>query len=261
LGKGVWDGFSIGENGSLADMMLDNPDSIEKHYGDSVVSKTESGWYELEMFLPKLKEGKRTLLTAAQILDDNGMLRGAIQTIQEIKMPQVEKVIAEGGGSGSLNEAFVSPVFKIDAQGKITFWNYACEENFGYTSSEMVGKSALELLAKRYRPLFNETIAKALEDGASGSKTLKYVHRKGKPLYVLARAYAVEADDGKHRECVVVNTDITNLRLRLKRLEVDAAERKEKLKTLSEEYNLLKKNLATFIRKKNKSNDGNEDAS
>ncbi|MBW1887773.1 MAG: hypothetical protein JRI52_05410, partial [Deltaproteobacteria bacterium] len=60
----------------------------------------------------------------------------------------------------------------------------------------------------------------------------------------------LQAADGRGKECVVVNTDITALRLKLRKLQLYAAESKERFKNLSEEYDLLKKNIATFIRKK-----------
>jgi hypothetical protein len=47
-----------------------------------------------------------------------------------------------------------------------------------------------------------------------------------------------------------VHTDITDLKLRLKRLERFAVDSKEKYKKLADEYQLLKRNIATFIRKK-----------
>ena len=250
IGKTVWDGFRIDERGSLADRVIESPESIDKDYGDAIVAKTKSGWYELELFLPKLKEGKRAILTAAQILDDRGVLRGAIQTVREVKVPCVEKAIVQRDPRGSLNEAFVSPVYKVDAEGTVTFWSQACEESFGFTSGEMVGKPVFDLLSSRYRPLLRETIAKALRGEVPVPMAWKYLHREGKPVYVLAKAYASQADDKQGEECLIVNTDITKLRLKLNKLEIDAADSKKKLKSLREEYALLKKNIATFIRRK-----------
>jgi PAS domain S-box-containing protein len=258
VGKAVWEGFRIDEKGSLADRVIEAPESIGKDYGDSVVSKTESGWYELELFLPRLKEGKRAVIKAAQILDDRGILKGAIQTVQEVTKPALEKAIVESDSRGPLNEAFISPVYKVDAEGTITFWSHACEESFGYTASEMVGKPVFELLSSRHRPLLRETIEKALKGEALVPRMWKYVHREGRILYALAKAYGTEADDGKGGECLIVNTDVTTLRMRQKKLEMDAAESKEKLKNLTEEYDLLRRNIATFIRGKENKKDAGE---
>ena len=81
-------------------------------------------------------------------------------------------------------------------------------------------------------------------------KDWKYVNSRGEPVYVLARAYLSRSSDGKAKECVLIHTDITALKLRLKRLGLYAAETKERLKSLNEEHDLLRKNIATFIRQK-----------
>ena len=86
---------------------------------------------------------------------------------------------------------------------------------------------------------------------SDGNKEWTYFNSEGKPIYVMARAFPIEAEDEKGKECVIVNTDITDLKLKLKRIELYALETKEKLKKLSDEHNLLKRNIATFIRKKN----------
>lgn len=242
----MWDGFSIDDQGSIADIIIEDPALIEKRYGDFIVSRTESGWFELEMSLPKLKGGVRAYITAAPILDNEGRTRGAIQTIQEIKEHKPE----DGFFLGQAAESSSDPIFKIDSQGKINFWNKACEENFGYTASQMLGNTPLTLVAKRYRSLFRETIGMAFKGESFSNKEWRYQSGKGKSVYVLARVYPLQAADGRGKECVVVNTDITDLRLKLRKLQLYAAESKERLKNLSEEHDLLKKNIATFIRKK-----------
>ena len=132
----------------------------------------------------------------------------------------------------------------------INFWNKACEDSFGYTASQMIGKSPLSLVAKRYRPIFKDTLIKILKGDSYTNKEWRYQSSKGKPIYVMAMVLQAQNADGEGIECIIVNTDITDLRLKLKKLSHYAAESNEKLKTLSGEYNLLKKNIATFIRKK-----------
>jgi DNA replication protein DnaC len=69
---------------------------------------------------------------------------------------------------------------------------------------------------------------------------------------VLAKAYPTEASEQRGKECIIVNTNITELKLQMKELEEDAQESKEQLESLAEEYDLLKKNIATYIRGKEK---------
>ena len=135
LGKGVWDGFKIGQKGSLADLVLDEPGAVEEHVQEAILSHSESGWVEMDMVLPGLKEGRRVRMSAGALTDETGAVRGAIQTVTELPLR------ASGG----------------------------------------------------------------------------------------------------------ILKDMTS---RLKKSEAEAAETKEKLKSVTEEYNLLKKNIAAFIRKK-----------
>jgi PAS domain S-box-containing protein len=235
------------ERGSLADMVIEAPEIIQKSYRDSIISKTDLGWYELDIVLPNLKGGQRSIVTAAPILDDQGTVRGAIQSLQEVKSFQRE---LEEIGWDQLNEAFVSPVFRVDPQGMITFWNRACEETFGRSSSDVRGKSAFELVSQKYRLRFREALEKALQGDSIKESAWRYEKGDGKPVYVVARVYPLGGRDRNAKECLVVNTDITELTLRMKKAELYSAENKEKLRTLTEEYQLLKTNLASFIRKK-----------
>jgi PAS domain S-box-containing protein len=121
---------------------------------------------------------------------------------------------------------------------------------FGYPSSEMIGRIAAELVSERYRAVFEEAIARAFQGETSGTKTWRCQHREGKPVYVSVKVYPLQAGNGGEKECAVVNANVTDITLRLKKSESEATEAKEKLKILSEEHGLLKKNIASFIRKK-----------
>lgn len=240
MGKEVWEGFAVDNQGSMADMVIDDPESLAEKYAGSFKSTQDSQWFELEMFLPGLKGGRRAMITVAPIMDNNGTVKGAIQTIQEIKELYPE--------SGMI--VFAYPVFRIDTAGKINFWNRACEEKFGYTSSQILGKSPLTFVSKEHRTHFRNAVIRAFKEESVLDNEWKYYDSKGKSLYVLTKVYSLKASDGEGKECYVVNTNITDLRLKLKNSELSVLEAKEKLKNLSEDYNLLKKNIASFIRKK-----------
>jgi PAS domain S-box-containing protein len=247
LGKGVWDGFRMGQQGSLADMLLNEPGAVVEHFQESILSKSESGWYEMDMFLPQLKKGRRVLMSAGALLDETGAVRGAIQTVREVPGTVLDRALSD---SEQINEAFVSPVYKVNAKGRISSWNRGCEEMFGYPSSQMIGRNAADLVSARYRSLFEEAVTRAFQGETPETKTWRCQHKEGKPVYVTARIYPLPAGNGGEKECAVVNANVTDITLRLKKSETEAAETKEKLKTLSEEHGLLKKNIATFIRKK-----------
>jgi PAS domain S-box-containing protein len=200
----------------------------------------------MDTLLPHFKNGRRVLVSAGALVDETGAVRGAIQTVREVSGAPLDRALSD---SGQGNEAFVSPVYKVNARGRISSWNRGCEEIFGYPSSEMIGGNAADLVSARYRPLFEETLTRAFQGETSGTKVWRCQHREGKPVYVTARVYPLQAGNGGEKECAVVNADVTDITIRLKKSEREAVETKEKLKTLSEEHGLLKKNIASFLRK------------
>ncbi|MGE5842060.1 MAG: PAS domain-containing protein, partial [Deltaproteobacteria bacterium] len=246
-GKKVWEGFRVGQQGSLADMVLAEPGTGNAPLQEIAFSKSESGVYEMDALLPHLNNGRRMRVSAGALLDEMGAVRGVIQTIQEIEGRSSDRALSD---SGQVNEAFVSPVYRVNASGRISFWNRGCEEIFGYPSSEMIGRSAADLISARYRAGFEEAVNKAFQGETSGVKTWRCVHREGRPVYVAARVCPLQRGDGGEKECAVINANVTEITIRLKRSEAEAMETKEKLKALSEEYGLLKKNIASFLRKK-----------
>jgi PAS domain S-box-containing protein len=247
LGKGAWEGFRMGQGGSLADMLLNEPEAVEVHFREAVLSKSGSGCYEMDTLLPHFKEGRRVLISAGALVDETGALKGAIQTVREVPGTSSNGALSD---SGQMNEVFVSPGYKVNARGRISSWNRGCEEMFGYPSTEMIGRNAADLISARYRSLFEEAVTRAFQGETSGTKTWRCQHREGKPVYVSAKVYPLQVGNGGEKECAVINANVTDITLRLKKSESEAIETKEKLKTLSEEHGLLKKNIASFIRKK-----------
>ncbi len=250
LGKKVWDGFSSDDSGSIADMIIEDVDSMKRNHGESIISQTDSGIFELDTYLPGLKQGEHVIVTAALLKGDDGIIRGAIQTIQEVR-----KIPIEGGKeTDTMDENFLKPVFRIDSKGRINFWNKASEEMFGYSSEQMMGKNSLSIVAKKYRPFFKDTLVKAFRGERFAVREFRYETADGKSVYVMAMVFPLKIAEDEEMECLVVNTDVTDLRLKLKKLTRYASESSEKFKSLTEEYNLLKKNIATFIRKKDDQN-------
>lgn len=249
VGKKVHASLCVDNQRSLADIIIEDPDSIVERFSDSILSKTDTGYLEVRMPLPAIREGIQAVITVAPIVDINGSIKGAIETIQDVTSLQ-EGTHQVHDSLDRTTESPSSPIFRVDLKGKITSWNKACEENFGYPASVMIGNNPLRFVSKSTRGPFKETIVRVLKGESVTGKEWKYYSAQGEPVYVLARAFPIQAGEGKSKECVVVNTDITGLKLKMRRLEQDAAETKEKLKRMTDEYTLLRKNIATYIRKK-----------
>jgi len=253
LGKQVWEGFSMENGRSLADMVLDDPAAIAENFPEKVLSKSESGWFELKVLLPLLDTGRETIASAAPLLDEDGGVRGAIQTFHQSSASAASDPVSPDGAPVSFDELSITPIFKVDGKGKISFWNKACEEQFGHDAVQIIGVNASSLVARKYRNSFQDATVKALDGATSDHLTWRYKHKERKPLYVMARVYPVAAKTGEEKECAVVNAVVTELALKLRQAEVDAAEARDRLKNVSEEHELLKRNIATFIRGKNDS--------
>ena len=248
VGKRVWDGLFIDQDGTLADKLIEDPSSLINREGLEVL-RTESGSFSLEAYLPRIRGGVKAVLKASPIFDKEGLIKGAIQCIQEIKN-------GDGKDSGNLRAQYTSwdllpcPVYVIDTNGKISSWNEACERKLGFTSELVIGKSPLAIVAKSYRSSFRDAVIRVLRGESQSLKEWKYYSMDGEPVYVRAELYPLKDSSGEIEGCVVVNTDVTDLRLKLKIIERALGETREKLKGLSKEYDLLKKNIASFIRTK-----------
>jgi PAS domain S-box-containing protein len=252
IGKKVPRVLCVDGQWSLADIIIEDPDSITKRFSESILSTTDSGFFELGIPLPSIKEGIEAVVTVAPIYDVNGSVKGAIETIQDVGNRQGETHRGYESHEGNL-ETELCPIFRLNSKGKISFWNKACEKAFGYPSSKLIGASPFQFVSKSTQEPFKETILRVFKGESFSGMEWKYYSASRGPVNVLANAYPLLSTDGKPRECVIMNTDITELAARMQQMEKDSVEAKEKLKSLADEYALLRKNLATYIRKK----DGN----
>jgi len=249
IGKKVPSALWMDTQWSLADIIIEDPDSIIKRFSKSIISRTDSGFFELGIPLPSIKDGIDAVITVAPIYDVNGSIKGAIETIQDVSNRQGQTTRGYESHEVNLGPE-LCPIFKVDARGKISFWNKACEEVFGYPSSRMIGASPFRFVSKSTREPFKETIVRVFKGESFSGKEWKYYSSSGEPVNVLVNAYPSQSVDGKLKECTVMNTDITGLTERMKLLEKESVEAKERLKSMADEYALLRKNLATYIRKK-----------
>jgi PAS domain S-box-containing protein len=241
IGKGAHQSVCVDDRWSLADIVIEEPDSIANRFSEFIVAKAEGGVFQLEMPFPALRGGIRAIATTAPLLDMHGAIKGAVETIQDVSDLSAGANAPPASGNKGV-EISPSPIFRIDLNGKISSWNKACEEYLGYPSSEITGKSPLTFVSQSFRKPFRE--------GSVEAKEWKYYSAEGEPRYVLANAFSAPAVEGELKECVVINTDITRFRLKINQLERAEAEAQKRLRRLSDEYELLRKNLASYIRGK-----------
>jgi PAS domain S-box-containing protein len=117
-----------------------------------------------------------------------------------------------------------------DLEQKILFWNKGAEKIYGWTSEEVIGKSAEELLFKDRSVQFKAARQAILKDGEWKGE-MQQVRRDGTEIIVESRWTLVRDEEGQPKSILVINTDITEK----KRMESQflRAQRMESIGTLA----------------------------
>ena len=164
-----WRAFYASERPIMADLILDGAEEadIQYFYRDKFhASLLIDGACEAEDFFADFGEDGRWLhFTAAPVLDEDGEMVGAIETLQDItERRHAEAALRE-------KEAFVSqvvesnsvPTMVIDHEHRITHWNRACEALTGLPAE------SVRLSRDRWHPSFSDArpfLADLILDGA-----------------------------------------------------------------------------------------------
>ncbi|MFC7041975.1 PAS domain S-box protein [Halonotius sp. GCM10025705] len=133
------------------------------------------------------------LVTIAPVKDKTGDVQNWIGFQQDVteQRQRKEELKQTTERLESIVAAAPNPILAVDTDGRITHWNEATEEVFGYAASEVVGKSVseLELHSSEQQKAFKEHLRRALNGeqiddlGAQGhTKSGDIVHLKLVPI-------------------------------------------------------------------------------
>ena len=144
--KNQWKTFYPTQRPILADFIVRGASEkdISVYYaGKYRKSPLIQGAYEVEDFFPNLAGGGKWLFfTAAPLIDDQGSVVGAIETLQDIsdrKRAEEALRVSERRQRALLNfEPYPIVVFSLD--GRVSYLNPAFTEIFGWTLDELEGK-------------------------------------------------------------------------------------------------------------------------
>ncbi|MFP3975505.1 MAG: PAS domain S-box protein [Chloroflexota bacterium] len=150
--KRQWQPFYPEERPSMADLIVDkaSEEEISRYYGHKYTeSSLLEGAYEVEDFFPAVgPNGKWIFFTAAPLIDHEGRLLGAIETLQDV----TERVRADEALKDSesryrdlFNNASDAIIIS-DMEGNIIEVNKAASDLTGYTSDELVKMSLKEFM-------------------------------------------------------------------------------------------------------------------
>jgi len=120
----------------------------------------------------------------------------------------------------SIAEGLRDALLVVDVDGRIRYWNPACEEIFGYASNEAIGKSLEVLIPVRYRKEYEM----ALQDFRKNCEHYprkqifesEVITKDGTELPVEVSVSVIAIGEGWHIVCVI--RDITHWRLAQKEL-------------------------------------------
>lgn len=94
-----------------------------------------------------------------------------------------------------------------DLDKRIVYWNKGAERLYGWTSQEVIGRSAADLF--RYRPADVEARWNAIRREGEWMGEISQFRRDGSELIVESRLTLVAAEDGTPQSILAINTDIT----------------------------------------------------
>lgn len=103
-------------------------------------------------------------------------------------------------------------VMLVDTGGKVVYVNKAFEKLLGYTSDELIGKSALELPTFRGakdREKAREALKKVLEKGTAEHIDIGAINKSGEEIAISFAASVIRDDQGNPKTLVAVMRDIT----------------------------------------------------
>jgi PAS domain S-box-containing protein len=158
-----WKAFYEQERPCLADLLVDSAiEKIPHLYADKYTkSEITPGAYEATDFFPKLgKDGKWLHFIAAPIIDTNGRVIGAVETLEDITgLIKAQQSLKES------EERYRTLVDKlpdyviVHRDGILLYVNPAAASRFGYTAEMLVGKPLLPFIAPEYHDAVREAIA------------------------------------------------------------------------------------------------------
>ncbi len=215
--RDAWKAFYGFARPTMADLIVDDaPESqIARYYqGKYRKSPVKEGAYEAEDFFPDFGDGGRWLFfTAAPLLDSEGHVFGALETLQdttERRRAEEARLKTEGRYRTLLDFAPYSIlVFSVD--GLVSYLNPAFTETFGWTLAELRGQRIPyvppELQAEtreHLRTLFEEKVIRRYET--------RRLTKDGRSLDVVWRASVFSDADGQPAGVLVILRDITRVK-------------------------------------------------
>ena len=230
------------------------------HADDQRVMTSESPLIDFEepTILPSGEPGT-LLVSKFPLHSPGGELIGLLGISRDVtQQKQAEQNLRESEAriraiAGSTQDA----VLMMEPRGRISFWNRAAEQIFGYTAAETIGQNLHQLLApQRYHAAHHNAFEVFQKTGKGNAINttleLAAIHKSGQEISVELSLSSIQLPDGWH--AVGIIRDITErkrleqeLRLHASKLEETVELRTQDLFAANQELTALNQTLATEI--------------
>jgi len=137
-------------------------------------------------------------------------------------------------------------VYSTDLKFRLTSWNHAAEETYGWREDEVLGKSVFEIVGSKFDPEKRRKLTKELLEKGSVAVQIEHMNRFGKVIVFDSVTTVLRDENGKPNGFVGLNRDISE-RKRLEQiltgtkdeLEIRVNERTRELEQSEENYKTL----------------------
>ena len=212
--RNQWKAFYPVQRPTLADFIVNQASSEEmaRHYGDRYAkSALIEGAYEAEDFFMNLTGGGKWLFfTAAPLIDGDGRIIGAIETLQDISdRKKAEQALGKSERRlRALLDFAPYPVVVVALDGRVAYLNPAFSEIFGWTLEELEGKR-IPYVPPGLEQETGEGIQKLMEERIISRFETQRLTKDGLILDVVIRAAVFSVAPEEPAGQIVILRDIT----------------------------------------------------
>lgn len=177
--------------------------------------------------LRQTKDGRilNVALSVSPVRDRSGTIVGASVIARDVTEPTLLR--AELEEQAEMLDLAQDAIIARTVEGRITYWNLAAEERYGWSKKEALGQIVHDLLHTDFQAPLEELEEELFREG-TWAGDLRHTTKSGSGIIVASRWGLRRDDDGQASLVIEVNNEITQQKeaeeaLRLARIEADRA--------------------------------------
>jgi PAS domain S-box-containing protein len=145
--------------------------------------------------------------SGAPIKDKDGNIKGVVLVFRDIteRKKNEDKISQQALMIANANDAIIG----YDLDQRVTFWNKAAEQMYGYTTEEAMGKASIDILNPAYVNVTREELINRLASSGHVETESLRLTKDGRKLNIEAHVILLRDEAGKSIGYVSVDRDIT----------------------------------------------------